>query len=171
MIGHVVLKLACRYLRTRWVVYLSVMAVAAALAGIIFVMSLQTWMVEMNKRAIRGTLSDVIVSTDHFDGFGDYASLRDRVQALDNVQAVAVALEFRAVASTRWSVKPCRVVGIEVDRQPRVGAIKSFVRDDVSWSTIERAFADPGTPAPAVVGTQLARSLGVSGNMARFSSQ
>lgn len=161
MIGHVVLKLACRYLRARWVVYLSVMAVAAALAGIIFVMSLQTWMVEMNKRSIRGTLSDVIVSTDHFDGFGDYTSLRDRVLAVENVQAVAVAMEFRAVASTRWSAKPCRVVGIEVSHQPRVGAIKSFVRDDVSWSTIERAFAEPGTPAPAIVGTQLARSLGV----------
>lgn len=160
-----VLKLALRYLRTKWVVYISVLAIAVTVAGVIYVMALMNWLIGMNRRNIRGTLSDVTIRTDDFRGFGDVEALRRAVLEVEGVEEAAAVLEIKAVASNPHTGRTtaCTAIGIEMDRMERVMNFARFTHaDEVRWRTIRRSFADPpAVVAPALVGSQLAGRLGV----------
>ncbi|GAG51141.1 unnamed protein product, partial [marine sediment metagenome] len=119
MIPFHILKLALRYLKTKWVVYISVAAVAVSVGSIIFVMSVQDWLIETNRRSIRGILSDLTVRTDDFKGFADYRRLRRDILAVPGVLHCTPTLEIKAVAGHTLPngvviQTPCTVVGIEI---------------------------------------------------------
>jgi lipoprotein-releasing system permease protein len=153
------LVLILRYLRSRRVTVIPVLAVAAAVFLLIVVLSVMNGFSTFIQEKLRGTLADVIVEYDHVRGFEGYEHLAERIAALDEVEAVSPHLEGKAMltlysggeTTQAWDF-PCRFIGIDFATEDHVTRLRKML--DGKGHVF--AWEGPGRPlAGLIVGSQL----------------
>ena len=125
---------AARLLRARKINLISILGVTVGVASIIVVMAVMDGFQRDLREMIRGTLSDVIVE---FGPRGElaYEELRDRLEELDEVEAVAlqritlgvIQADSKDSDGARRNFIPVRIVGVIPEDERRVSKIFEYV--------------------------------------------
>jgi len=155
------LSIAVRYLRARsshsfisFISAVSMIGIALAVAVLIVVLSVMNGFEHELQRRILGMVSDASISG--YEGpLEDWAQLRERVLARDDIEAAAPYVEGQAMAVAGEALAAVTVRGVDPALETAVSTIASVMTSG------DLAALAPGS-YNVVIGAQLAAALGVA---------
>ena len=136
-----------KYLRSRMVNIIAVVAVMLGVAALIIVSSVMDGFARDIQTRIRGIMSHIVIESGQLVGIGDYERLMDRIEKVPAVKACSPLVEcpfvlIRAGNRTRFG----QLRGIDFEREMRTSEIESYL------DRIDSSAAKPGTFDWAVEG-------------------
>ena len=171
-----------KYLRSRMVNIIAVVAVMLGLAALIIVSSVMDGFASDIQKQIRGIMSHVVVESGQLVGIGDYERLIARIEKVPQVAACAPLVEcpfvlIRVGGRTQFG----QLRGIDFERETKTSEVEAYIRRAANepeepgaenWSAHDLAKRnldfkydtgdEPEHPG-ALLGNVLARFLGVFG--------
>jgi len=127
--------LSQRYLRSRVVNIIAIVAVALGVTALIIVSSVMDGFARDIQQRIRGIMSDIVIDSGQLVGIGDYERLMRRIEKVPDVKACAPLVEcpfvlIRRGKQTRFG----QLRGIDLEREKKTSEIEAYLkrlRDEV----------------------------------------
>jgi ABC-type lipoprotein release transport system permease subunit len=150
--------LSQRYLRSRIVNVIAVIAVMLGVAALILVTSVMDGFARDIEERLRGIMSDVVVESSAMVGIGDYERLIDRIERVPEVAACAPLVECPFVLIRRGdSTRFGQVRGVDLDREPKASEIEDYLAQlgkdarefEEKWGDLGAAGAGRGESRPS----------------------
>jgi len=155
------LFLSLRYLRSRKLNIICVLAVAVCVTVLIVVLSVMWGFDRRFQGSIRGTLSDIYVTGPEGMPIGESRPLAQDIEAVPGVEATAPYVEqLYTGASHRGLALTVTVRGIDMQRELRVGKLGSYLTRTGKSADFNRDGQSPPLPG-AILGSELYRELAV----------
>ncbi len=129
------LLLCWRYLRTRFLALVCIVSIMLGVATLIVVNSVMSGFSTKLRDRLHGLLSDVVVESYSFDGFGDPEGkmnlIRNDPVLRDRVVSMTPTLEIFAMFQYRFRgeplARPVRLVGIEFASRAAIGGFEKYL--------------------------------------------
>jgi len=125
---------ARRYLRSKLALTIvCVLGITLGVAVLNIVLSVMTGFSELLKKSVRGSLSDIIITSNYLNGFENYKKIIEGLEKLDGVEACTPRVEGFALAliESQNFQQPfsqyCRFIGIDPQREPKVSKFAEYV--------------------------------------------
>ena len=122
--------LSQRYLRSRMVNVIAVVAVMLGVAALIIVSSVMDGFAQDIEERIRGIMSHIVVDSEQLTGIGGYEQLIRRIETVKNVEACSPLVEcpfvlIRAGRRTRFG----QLRGIDLAREGKTSEIETYLKN------------------------------------------
>jgi len=96
------------------------------------VLSVMTGFTELLRRSVRGSLSDIIITSNYLNGFDNYEAIIEGLEKIEGVRACTPRVEGFALALIeKQGFHPfsqyCRFIGIDPEREPKVSKYAEYV--------------------------------------------
>jgi len=133
--------LSQRYLRSRVVNVIAIVAVMLGVTALIIVSSVMDGFARDIQQRIRGIMSDIIIDSEQLVGIDDYERLIRRIEKVPDVKACAPLIEcpfvlIRKGKQTRYG----QIRGIDLEREKKTSRIEAYLerlRDEVEEQQTE----------------------------------
>ena len=141
-----------KYLRSRVVNILAIVAVMLGVGGLIIVTSVMDGFARDIQDRIRGIMSHIVIDSDQLVGIGDYERLMERIEKVPEVKACSPLVEcpfvlIRAGEHTRVG----QIRGIDFERERKTSEVEAYLKVlcDEAVELGRKLAAEPGAgPSP-----------------------
>jgi lipoprotein-releasing system permease protein len=129
--------LCWRYLRTRYIALASIISVMLGVATMIVVNAVMGGFADKMRDRIHGALSDIIVESQDFDGFGNADVLMSRIADISRGDVVAMAPAIETIGMLQITMpnggkvtQPVKILGVRPEEREKVGSFGEYLFDD-----------------------------------------